>query len=117
MRYANCGHNPPVLLRADGRAERLRATSTVLGLFENWSTFLGEVRLAPGDTVVIFSDGVTEARSDQEEEFGEARFVETLLAHRHLPVSVLLETTVKIVQQFSGREQEDDMTLVIARAR
>ena len=117
MRYANCGHNPPMLLRKDGSVERLGATGTVLGLFEGWQCSLGEVPMAPGDTLVIFSDGVTEAESDDGEFFGESRLLETLTANRHLPVPALLDAIVRTVVQFSGREQEDDLTLVVARAR
>jgi hypothetical protein len=53
LRYANCGHNPPILLRADGRAERLAATSTVLGLFEEWECYICELQILPGDLLVI----------------------------------------------------------------
>ncbi|MFQ5724167.1 MAG: PP2C family protein-serine/threonine phosphatase, partial [Terriglobia bacterium] len=117
LRYANCGHNPPLLLRGDGTVERLTATATVLGMFEKWECSVVEVSLAPGDTLVIFSDGVTEAMSDEGEEFGDGRFVKALRAHGHLPVGSLLHTLVSTVQEFSGREQEDDVTLVVARAR
>jgi sigma-B regulation protein RsbU (phosphoserine phosphatase) len=117
MRYANCGHNPPMLLRENGSLERLGATGTVLGLFEGWQCSLGETPMAPGDTLVIFSDGVTEAESDDGEFFGESRLLETLTANRHLPVPALLDAIIRTVVQFSGREQEDDLTLVVARAR
>ena len=117
FRYANCGHNPPILLRRDGSIERLCATATVLGLFEDWECSLAETHLAPGDALVLFSDGVTEARSDDDEEFGESRLIETLLNKPHLPVSEMLENLVATVQEFSGSEQEDDLTLLIARAK
>ena len=58
-----------------------------------------------------------EAESDEGEFFGESRLLETLAAHRHLPVAGLLDAIVRTVVQFSGREQEDDLTLVVARAR
>jgi sigma-B regulation protein RsbU (phosphoserine phosphatase) len=117
LRYVNCGHNPPVLLRADGWVERLEGTATVLGLFEKWECMVDEVGLAPGDLLVINSDGVPDARNDHGEEFGEDRLIEILKAHNHLPVPSLLETIVTTVQQFSGREKEDDLTLVVARAQ
>jgi sigma-B regulation protein RsbU (phosphoserine phosphatase) len=117
MRYANCGHNPPMLLRADGSVERLGATATVLGLFEGWDCSIGETQIAPGDALLIFSDGATEAESDEGEFFGESRLLETLAAHRHLPVVGLLDAIVWTVMQFSGGEQEDDITLLVARAR
>src|SRR5262249_46639820 len=69
LRYANCGHLPPLLLsteRDNGpasakRVKRLDATSTVVGLFENWQCEVAETELAPGDTLVLYTDGVTEA--------------------------------------------------------
>jgi serine phosphatase RsbU (regulator of sigma subunit) len=115
LRYANCGHNPPVLIRAEGAVERLTATATVLGLFEEWECPMAEETLHPGDILVVYSDGVTEARSDAGEEFGEARLIETILMCRHLSSRELLDRLLKTVQQFSGSEQEDDITLVIAR--
>jgi serine phosphatase RsbU (regulator of sigma subunit) len=115
LRYANCGHNPPVLIRAGGTVERLTATATVLGLFEEWECPVAEETLHPGDTLVIYSDGVTEARSDEGEEFGEARLIETILKCRHLSSPKLLDLLLETVQKFSGSEQEDDITLVIAR--
>ncbi|MFQ5663543.1 MAG: SpoIIE family protein phosphatase [Terriglobia bacterium] len=117
LRYANCGHIPPLLLRGDARVDRLTATATVLGLFEEWESTIGEVQLAPGDTLVIFSDGITEAMSDAGEEFGVARLLDTLRANSHLTVPALLSAIVTTVQQFSGRKQEDDLTLVVARPR
>lgn len=115
--YANCGHNPPLLLRGNGTVERLKATATVVGLFKQWDCLIDEVTLASGDTLVIFSDGVTETTSEAGVEFGDERLLETLRANCDLPVSALLGVIVADVQQFSGPEQRDDRTLVVARAR
>jgi sigma-B regulation protein RsbU (phosphoserine phosphatase) len=115
LRYVNCGHLPPLLLRTDGQVERLTSTNTVLGLFEKWECAVAEVRLAPGDILVLYTDGVTEAENPQEEQFGESRLAETMLAQRQLPVASLLETIVATVQDFSEGEQADDITLVVAR--
>jgi serine phosphatase RsbU (regulator of sigma subunit) len=105
------------LLRVDGQLERLSATATVLGLFEEWECSAAEVQLAAGDTLVLYTDGVTEAENVQDEQFGESRLIETMLAQRHLPVRSLLETIVETVQKFSEGEQADDITLVLARCR
>jgi sigma-B regulation protein RsbU (phosphoserine phosphatase) len=115
LRYANCGHNPPVLVRAGGGVERLRATTTVVGLFEDWECPVEEQTLHPGDMLVLYSDGVTEARSDEGEEFGESRLIDTILKWRRLSPPELLNRLLEAVQKFSGAEQEDDITLVIAR--
>ena len=125
LRYVNCGHLPPLLLRAcrssqnesphAPRVERLRPTCTVVGLFDTWHCEIAEVELAPGDTLVLYSDGITEATNSGGEEFGESRLVDTLVSHAHLSVDALLRAVVGAVQQFSGgSEQQDDITLVIA---
>lgn len=116
LRYANCGHNPPILLRANGTIERLTATSTVLGLFEQWECSIQETLLYSGDLLAIYSDGVTEAMNPANQEFGEARFVACLKEFRSLSSSLLLTKVVSTVQQFAGGIQSDDLTLVIAHA-
>ena len=130
LRYANCGHLPPLLLRAASsqevpnqnqaprhNVERLRSTCTVMGLFEDWHCEIAEVQLAPGDMLVLYTDGVTEATNADGEEFGESRLLATLESNSRLPVGPLLQAVVEAVQQFSnGSEQQDDITLVIARS-
>ncbi|MGH3111960.1 MAG: PP2C family protein-serine/threonine phosphatase, partial [Gaiellaceae bacterium] len=76
--YANCGHNPPVVLRGCGSVERLSPTAPVLGLFEEWECHSCELRLERGDLLVIFSDGITEAFDVAGEEFGEDRLIDAL---------------------------------------
>lgn len=117
LRYANCGHNPPMLLRADGCLQRLTATATVLGLFKDWDCEISEEELHPGDLMVMYTDGVTEAENDDGEYFDEPRLIDTLRANAQLPPDSLLEAIVASVQTFSGSEQEDDITLVVARCR
>ncbi len=115
LRYANCGHNPPILLRADGSVERLLPTAAALGLFDEWPCETAEATLERGDLLAIFSDGVPEAFSDDGDEFGEPRLIAALEARRHLPVEALVDDVLAVVTRFSGSEQEDDQTLVIAR--
>ena len=126
LRYANCGHLPPLLLRAAlttgeeisaaPKVETLRATSTVVGLFEKWQCEIAEVGFAPGDTLVLYTDGVTEAANAAGEQFGEDRLLDTLKRCSHLPVEPLLQSVVSAVQQFDGGQQQDDITLLIARS-
>ncbi len=126
LRYANCGHLPPLLLRASGssqvrvsetsKVEWLSSTCTVMGLFEAWQCEIAEVDLAAGDTLVLYTDGITEAENADGEEFGTSRLLDTLARHSHLPVVPLLQAVVGAIQQFSsGSDQQDDITLVIAR--
>ncbi len=117
LRYVNCGHNPPLLTRRDGSCEKLGATATVVGLMEEWEATVEERTLAPGDVLVIYSDGVTEASSDEGVMFGDARLLEAVQQFIHLPVSQMIGEIAAAVHKFSGKEQEDDLTLLIARAR
>ncbi len=127
LHYVNCGHLPPLVLRCgkgpmdrDSRSpsvERLQPTTTVLGLFEEWECRVQEVELRPGDILILYTDGVTEAARSDGEEFGESRLIDSLQEHRHLPTSSIMETVINDVQKFSGCEQADDITLVIARCR
>jgi sigma-B regulation protein RsbU (phosphoserine phosphatase) len=116
LRYANCGHNPPLLLRANGDIERLGATATVLGLFANWNCEVKKVSLGPGDLLVIYTDGVTEAPNQAGEEFGESRLLEIMKSRPQVGVKETLSAILDGVQQFSGASQADDLTLVIARS-
>ena len=125
LRYANCGHLPALLRRACGgsqvshapKVEWLHSTCTVMGLFEDWRCEIAEVRLAPGDTLVLYTDGITEAMNAAGGEFGESRLLNILERHSDLAAGRLLQAIVGAVQQFSsGSEQEDDITAVVARA-
>ena len=115
LRYANCGHPPALLLRGDGRLERLEATCTVVGLFENWDCPMEERQLAPGDAVLLYTDGVTEARNGEGEEFGEERLLEAARQHRELSPPDLLVALADRPRRFSPLEQSDDITLIAAR--
>jgi serine phosphatase RsbU (regulator of sigma subunit) len=117
LRYANCGHLAGLLLRGDGVLERLETTGTVLGLFPDWECGIGERRLHPGDLLVLYSDGVTEAFDAAGDEFGEARLVDSLRRGRDLPAEALLTAVVDDVRRFSPQEQRDDLTLIVARRR
>lgn len=117
LRYTNCGHNPPILLRTDGSVERLAATATILGAFEAWDCSVAETTLAPGDALLLYSDGITEARNDQDDEFGEARLLETLRRYRHMEAPALVAAILEAVGEFSSGDQADDITLVAAQCR
>ena len=117
LRYANCGHNPPVLLRAGGGTELLTSTATVLGLFETWECDIAEICLHPGDTLAICTDGVLEATNPEGKDFGEEGLIAALRLNSQPPASALLEAVIGAVKQYAPGEQADDLTLVIARAR
>src|SRR5262249_31275436 len=117
LRYANCGHLSALILRSDDTLERLDSTCTVLGLFNKWNCSIGESRLDSGDTLALYTDGVTESFNEAEEEFGEERLVEAMRRHRGLSSQDLLASVVDEVRRFSPHEQHDDITLIVARCR
>ncbi len=117
LRFANCGHYSALLLRAGDALDRLDSTCTVLGLFKDWDCPMGERRLFPGDTLALYTDGITESFNDAGEEFGEQRLIKALQRHRESPAQGLLSAIVDEVQQFSPHEQHDDVTLIVAKCR
>ena len=117
LRYANCGHLPPLLIRRDGTVERLKATSTVVGIFRQWNCSVTERQLSSGDTLVLYTDGVTESFNEAWEEFGEQRLIEALKTYRKLSPQMVIAAIINRLKQFSLREQHDDITLIVAKCR
>jgi serine phosphatase RsbU (regulator of sigma subunit)/DNA-binding NarL/FixJ family response regulator len=115
LRYVNCGHNPPLLLRQNGNVERLGPTATVLGLFPEWECSVAETELVSGDVLVIYTDGMTEATNKDKEEFGEQRLQDLAWDNRGRESRAILQNLQHAVREFAG-DPEDDLTLVIARA-
>jgi serine phosphatase RsbU (regulator of sigma subunit) len=95
--------------------ERLDSTSTVIGLFSNFDCRVVEKQLAPGDVLIIYSDGITEAVNLDGEEFGENRLLEIARTHHDLSMSLLAEKLVEGARRFSHLEQADDITVIAAR--
>jgi serine phosphatase RsbU (regulator of sigma subunit)/catechol 2,3-dioxygenase-like lactoylglutathione lyase family enzyme len=116
LRYVNCGHLPALILRSDDTIDRLGATATVLGIFKKWDCEIGERTLRPGDTLALYTDGITEAFNENRDEFGEDRLIECLRRHRRLPSESLVQNIVDDVRQFAPHEQHDDITLIIAKS-
>jgi serine phosphatase RsbU (regulator of sigma subunit) len=116
LRYANCGHLSALLLRANDSLEHLDSTCTVLGLFKDWTCAMAECSLLPGDTLALYTDGITEAFNNEGEEFGEGRLIETLRRNRKLQPQQLLDSIVDDVRHFSPQEQQDDITLIVAKS-
>lgn len=115
LRYANCGHLCGLLLRRDDSLVRLNSTCMVLGLFKEWDCSIEECHLLPGDTLALYTDGVTECFNAAGEEFGETRLIDELRRHRESPSPDLLRAIVDEVQRFSPAEQYDDITLIVAK--
>jgi serine phosphatase RsbU (regulator of sigma subunit)/catechol 2,3-dioxygenase-like lactoylglutathione lyase family enzyme len=117
LRFANCGHLPALLLRTDHSVERLGATATVLGIFKDWDCEIGECQLRPGDTLALYTDGITESYNSADEQFGEERLIKALQRHCGSSSQAALSSVVDEVQRFSPHEQHDDITLIIAKHR
>lgn len=117
LRYVNCGHVAPLLVRGDGAVERLAATGTVLGIFEHWKGKSGELALRPGDTLVLATDGIVEACDSVDGEFGELRLLSTIVRYRHLTPADLIRAIARDVRLACARRPTDDATVVVARVR
>lgn len=115
LRYVNCGHVAPLLLRPWGEVIRLEPTATMLGAFRQWRCSEAEITIHPGDTLVLYSDGVTEAGIDGVEEYGEERLIEAIRAHQFEPAASLVQGIVDKVNHFSGSSRSDDVTVVAVR--
>jgi serine phosphatase RsbU (regulator of sigma subunit) len=117
LRYANCGHYAALLLRSDNTLERLDSTCTVLGLFQEWDCSIEECQLSSGDTLVLYTDGVTESFNASGDEFGEQNLIEVLRRNCECSSQALLTAIIDEVRRFSPREQHDDITLIVAKCR
>lgn len=116
LQYANAGHNYPLLIRADGTSVCLIGHGMVMGILENSKYQTFEAELAPGDMLALFSDGVTEARTADNDEFGESRLAGFLTARRDRPASQIIDELVTYVRDWSGEVVfADDFTMVIVR--
>src|SRR5918999_754076 len=116
LHYMNAGHNPGILLRADDTVEQLGAGGLPLGLLPEARFQSRAVTLEPGDLLCLYSDGITEAGSPDEEEFGMRRLIDVLRWQRYQPLSEVLEAIPRAVGEFSrGLPQGDDQTLVLLR--
>ncbi|MGH9373139.1 MAG: PP2C family protein-serine/threonine phosphatase, partial [Vicinamibacterales bacterium] len=115
MVYCNAGHNPPLVIGADG-VRRLERGGPIVGLFEAASYEEETVWLSPGDWLVVFSDGISEAMSAAGEEYGEARIIAVVQQHATLDPSRLLEALFADVREFArGAPQSDDITGMVLR--
>jgi sigma-B regulation protein RsbU (phosphoserine phosphatase) len=117
LTYVNAGHNPPFLLRAATTVvSRLRPTGMALGFDQQADYGAATEALAPGDLLLAYTDGLTEALNEAGEEFGDARAAGLLVGNRHLGASDLQRLINAELEAFCGRApQHDDITLVVAR--
>ncbi len=112
--YTDAGHCAPILVRASGEVVRLKAGGAVLGVFPEWTYEQAAVALEPGDRLVLFTDGVTEAANSRDEEFGEERLAQLISALRDRGAQELKNRILQTVSSFTGGRAQDDATLVVA---
>ncbi len=117
VNYCNAGHNPPLVVRRNGEVERLSAGGIILGIMPKFAYQSGSTRLDPGDALVLFSDGVTEAMPvDVDEEFGEDRLAEVIAKNPTLASADLVQEILKSVNEYTrGAPPADDITVVLTR--
>jgi phosphoserine phosphatase RsbU/P len=114
LTYCNCGHNPPLVVRkADGRCEGMHANSPPLGIEQGITYKAQSLALSPGDLVLLYTDGVTEAENAEGVQFGAERLEQVAVAMRDLSAREAVETVVRDVADFSkGAPQFDDITCI-----
>ncbi len=113
IRFGNAGHFPPLLVRASGSTERLTNTGLVLGVMPDWAYSAGMLPFGPGDRLVCYTDGITEALSETEDEYGEQRLLEFITARRSTKPAALARAIMDDVSRWTGGALQDDATLVI----
>ena len=113
LQYANAGHNAPVLTREDGVQVRLEQGGLIVGAFQESVYDQGEIDLRPGDRLVMFTDGLSEAVDGNGEEFGEERLAEASRCNRQLSAEALHRCLLDRVTDFCGGEFEDDATVLV----
>ena len=116
LSYTNAGHYFPAVVKLDGGVERLEAGGPVLGVLAGATYAQAHVALEPGDRVVLFTDGLTEARNADGEEFGEARLLDAARRHRACSAPALQARLAGAVTAFTGGTLQDDATLIVLAA-
>lgn len=115
LTYVNAGHCPPLLIHADGQHEELHQGGTVLGFIQDTPYELGQVKLQQGDLLFLYTDGITEAQSPQEEFFGEERLIRSLYEMRGNSAGVILRKIFRAIKLFTGgvRPQDDFTAMAV----
>lgn len=116
LSYINAGHNAPIVI-SSGAVRRLGPCGPPLGILPQYTYPVRSFNFAPGDLTVVFSDGVSEAGIQHDNEFGEARLEELVARHAAEPLEEIQKIILRAVREWSHAEQEDDVTLLLVRAR
>jgi sigma-B regulation protein RsbU (phosphoserine phosphatase) len=111
--YSNAGHNPPILVRDDGSVVELRVGGGVLGLFSDWTYEQTQVKLESGDRLVLYTDGITEVESPENEEFGTDRVKEIVVGNRTGSAEQIQRSLMQAVSDHCQGKFQDDATVVV----
>ncbi|HXI29155.1 MAG TPA: SpoIIE family protein phosphatase [Vicinamibacterales bacterium] len=117
LAYANAGHNPPLLVGADGRVDRLAEAGVVMGIFPDAAYATASRPLAAGDRLLFFTDGITEAHDAAGDEFGEERLAAAAVAARGCSAEALKQHLAATLDAFTGGTFDDDATLITIEVR
>lgn len=116
LTYCNAGHEPPILLRADGEPERLTEGGTMIGIMDSFPFAEAAVSFRPGDVLVVYSDGVSEAMNIDMVQFGEAKLMGSIDSSSGAPAEAMIANLVKAVHAHAGKApQYDDITALVVR--
>ena len=116
LKYINAGHNPPLIIDPKGNVRRLESSGFCLGMFPNVDYKMEKLNLGVGDTVLLFTDGITESRNKNNEEFEEQRMIQLLKMHSKIGAQDLIEKINQELDEFTvGTEQMDDQTIVVIK--
>ena len=116
LTYCNAGHNPPLMIRADGDSSELSAEGAVLGQFPDWQYRQSELQIESGDRMLLFTDGLVEACSTSDEAFGEENVIRVARENRQCSARDLMETLMRAASEHCGGHFQDDASLIVLKA-
>jgi phosphoserine phosphatase RsbU/P len=116
LTYCNAGHNPPLLIRADGTSTELKAAGAVLGQFPLWFYEQSELQMRNGDELLLFTDGLVEACNADEESFGEHNLIRIARENQSSSAEELMGLLIRAASRHSGEHFQDDASLIVLKA-
>ena len=116
LTYCNAGHNPPLLVRAEGTSTELTAAGAVLGQFPDWRYEQSDVQIGSGDTLLLFTDGLVEACNADEESFGEDNVLRIVRENPNSSAHDLMRILMRAASQHCGENLQDDASLIVLKA-
>jgi sigma-B regulation protein RsbU (phosphoserine phosphatase) len=116
IRYVNAGHPSPLIFHQDGSFERLEAGGPLLGFDPEFTYEMDEVKLQPGDMILLYTDGITETVSKAGQLFDEVGIIKSIQSHLHKPIQEIARLFVEDLEKFNGKSSyEDDVTFILSR--